>query len=111
MTVQRNSEDRAAMLADRAAEQRRRVPRFTPVPAKARFSTRGERAQTWRTKAWTPARWRDLQALDAAGPGPNFHLLSMLDDRIMPSVARLKAHLAANPNDTAAKAALYRAEA
>lgn len=52
---------RAAMLADRAQEQRSRVPRFTPMPARRSLSTRGERAETWRTKRHTPARLRDIE--------------------------------------------------
>lgn len=48
--TQRNSPERKAMLAERAAEQRGRSVRFTRVPGKPRLSTRGERGESWRTK-------------------------------------------------------------
>lgn len=52
----RNSPERSNMLAVRAIDQRARTGGFTPSPAKARLSTRGERSETWRTKKWTASR-------------------------------------------------------
>lgn len=58
--TQRNSPECKAMLADRAAEQRGRTAGFRPMPQRSkRFSTRGERGETWRTKRWTEARRQD----------------------------------------------------
>lgn len=35
--------------------------KFTPVPAKPRLSTRGQRKPSWYTKCWTPSRKRDRE--------------------------------------------------
>ncbi|MBU6191349.1 MAG: hypothetical protein KGR68_18670 [Betaproteobacteria bacterium] len=51
-----NSKTRADMLAARAAEQRSRTARFTPVSAKPRLSTRGEQGKPWATKRHTAHR-------------------------------------------------------
>ncbi len=37
-------------------QRMRSVARFNPIAAKPRLTTRGEPQETWRTKAWTPAR-------------------------------------------------------
>lgn len=57
---QRNSEERAAMLAERARRQRERFNSFTPVLARTRLSTRGERGRPWLTKKHTASRVRDM---------------------------------------------------
>lgn len=58
--TQRNSEERAAMLAERIRLRRMRTGRAQYMPARRSFSTRGERGQTWRTKKHTPSRKKDL---------------------------------------------------
>lgn len=55
--TQRNTPERADMLAKRAAEQLSRRPRFTPIAGTPSFSTRGQRGAPWNTKRWTDARW------------------------------------------------------
>lgn len=106
-TPHRNSPERADMLATRAEEQRRRINRVTPIASKRSLSTRGEPGQTWRTKRWTAARWRDLDAIEK----PNLDLAEQLDDRFRPMLAILKAHLLSHPNDTTARVALSKARA
>ncbi len=64
--------------------------------------------QSWRTKRWTPSRWRDLQALETR---VNFDMLDLLGERSMVSAAHIRHHLLLHPNDTTAQAALRRAEA
>ena len=58
--TQRNSEARALMLAERIAARRMRNGSTQFMPARKGLSTRGERGQTWRTKAHTPSRLKDL---------------------------------------------------
>lgn len=105
---QRNSPERADMLADRADEQRRRVPRITRTVSKPRFSKRGEPGQTWRTKAWTPARWRDLSEILDGSLWANADLAERDNDRFRIAHGRLGLHLAAHPHDGCARAALDR---
>lgn len=54
--AQRNTPERADLLARRADEQRARVPRITPVPSRASYSTRGQTGKTWQTKRHTAMR-------------------------------------------------------
>ena len=56
---QRNTPERRNMLAVRAAAAVLAIPGFTASPRRRRYSTRGERGETWRTKKWTPAHLRD----------------------------------------------------
>lgn len=54
---QRDSEERADMLAARAQEQRARVSgRVQEMPPHKSHYTRGMKGETWRTKKWTAAR-------------------------------------------------------
>ncbi len=54
---QRNSEERAGMLAARAQEQRERISgRVLETTPHKSHSTRGMKGETWRTKKWTAAR-------------------------------------------------------
>lgn len=65
--AQINTPARRAMLAARAAKQRARVPRFTPIASRPRLSTRFQPGKPWLTKAWTPCRRKDRkEALEAA---------------------------------------------
>lgn len=95
------------MLAARAVEQRSRLPRFTRIASKGRLSTRGEVGETWRTKRWTPARWRDLsQSLDEKWA--NFDLSERDNSRFDAASKRLRGHLVSHPGDGCAQAALDR---
>lgn len=55
--TQRNTEARAKMLARRAASQRARVARFTPLPSKRQWPR--EHNVAFFTKRWTAARVAD----------------------------------------------------
>lgn len=70
---------------------------------------KGAKRQTgsWCTKRWTPARRRDLDALDH----PNFDLMERLDALLKATRDRLRYHLIVHPNDIAAQTALARAQA
>ena len=56
-----NKLDFMRRLATAGAALRNSPAKFTPVPAKPRLSTRGQRKPTWYTKAWTPSRKRDRE--------------------------------------------------
>lgn len=58
--AQRNSEERAFMLAERIAARRKRTGRTQVMPARVNLSTRGQRKPTWFTKKHTPSRLKDL---------------------------------------------------
>lgn len=58
--TQRNSEARADMIADRIRNRNARTGQPQYMPARKNLSTRGERGQTWRTKAHTASRLKDL---------------------------------------------------
>jgi len=58
--AQRNSPDRADMLAERIRLRRMRTGLPEYMPARASLSTRGDRGRPWLTKKHTPAR---LQAM------------------------------------------------
>lgn len=100
----RNSPDRAAMLADRRRDQESRTGAVLRPGAKRSLSTRGEAGQSWRTKRWTNARWKDLDALEQA----NFDLGSRLQVNFDARRDRLRPHIAMHPNDFGAKSALDR---
>jgi len=56
-----NKLDFVRRLAVVGAAVRNSPAKFTPVPAKPRRSTRGQRKPSWYTKAWTPSRMRDRE--------------------------------------------------
>lgn len=58
--TQRNSNERAAMLAERIRLRRMRHGRAQYMPARRSLSTRGERGRPWLTKKHTPSRLRDM---------------------------------------------------
>lgn len=106
--TQRNSPARAAMLAERAAEQRLRIPRRTAVPHKGSLSTRGQPGETWRTKRWTMARWRALSEATDEKLWANAALAEWDVAFFHGRSLHLRKHLSAHPNDGCARAALER---